>query len=69
MTEEQDKVVELEMRISVIEQAFDDLSDMVNKQWNTIDALKAKLGNLESQIEGKQDRTDGANLEQPPPHY
>lgn len=69
MTREQDKIVELEMRISIMEQSFDDLSEMVNKQWNTIDALKSKLGSLENQIEGKQDRAEGSDLEQRPPHY
>ncbi len=69
MANEQEKVVELEMRMSELEHAFDELSDMVSKQWRTIDALKAKIGSLESQLEGKQDRADGSDEHQRPPHY
>ncbi len=69
MTNQQEKVVELEMRISVIEKSFDDLSDMVSKQWQMIDRLKRKIGSMESQLDGKQDRTDGQGPDAPPPHY
>ncbi|NQW02250.1 MAG: SlyX family protein [Rhodospirillales bacterium] len=69
MTEQAGKVIELEMRISVIEKSFDELSDMVTKQWQMIDQLKLKIGTLENQLEGKQDRSEGTADEPPPPHY
>ena len=69
MSDQNEKVVELEMRISVMEQTFDELSDMVSKQWQTLDRLTSKIKGVENQLEGKQDRSEGTGHEPPPPHY
>lgn len=69
LSDQSEKVVELEMRLSVMEKAFDELSDMVTEQWQTIERLKSKLKVMESQLEGKQDRAEGTGHEPPPPHY
>lgn len=69
MADQNEKVVELEMRISVMEKGFDELSDVVSKQWQMLDRLTSKITVVESQLEGKQDRSDGSGIDQPPPHY
>ena len=69
MTDPSENVVELEMRISVMEKSFDELSDMVTKQWQMMDQMKRKVSALESQLEGKQDRSESGGYEPPPPHY
>ena len=69
MSDQNEKIVELEMRISVMEKAFDDLSDVVSEQWQMLDRIKSKISLMEGQLEGKQDRSDGAGHEPPPPHY
>ena len=68
MTDEDEKVVELQIKISNIEKSLDELSDMMAQQWRIIDGQKQKIASLESQLEGKQDR-EGSNIEPPPPHY
>ena len=69
MTDPSENVVELEMRISVLEKSFDELSDMVTQQWQMMDQMKRKISVLESQLEGKQDRSESSGYEPPPPHY
>lgn len=69
MTDQDEKVIELEIRILNFEKTFDELSEMVTKQWRQIDQLKQKVGFLENQLEGKQDRSEGSGPEAPPPHY
>ena len=69
MADQDEKVVELEMRISNLEKSFDDLSDMVTKQWRLIDGQKQMISALESQLEGKEDRAGTSDQDPPPPHY
>ena len=69
MTDQDEKVVELEMRISNMEKSFDDLSDMVTRQWRLLDSQKQMISTLESQLEGKQDRAASTDQNPPPPHY
>ena len=69
MTDQDEKVVELEMRISNMEKSFDDLSDMVTRQWRLLDSQKQMITALESQLEGKQDRAEATDQDPPPPHY
>ncbi len=47
-----------------------DLSDMVLKQWTTIEALSAKVKRLEQQIEDLADDVGAGPIDEPPPpHY
>jgi SlyX protein len=60
----EDRVTELEMALAHQDQTINDLSDMINRQWNEIERLKRELQRLDSM---KADRPP--DEDQPPPHY
>jgi len=60
----------LEAHIAHQDGEIRDLSDMVLKQWATIEAMSAKVKRLEQQIEElADDVATGPVDEPPPPHY
>ena len=74
---DEDRIVDLEMKLAHIEQQFEDLNAVVLEQSDVIRALKAKLSLAESKIEdlanAKEDGEDLSSIEiaarEKPPHY
>ncbi len=73
MTESQDpqqRLMALESHIAHQDGTIEDLSEMVNKQWTEIEALRRTISHLQDRllrIEG--DLEPGQPDDQPPPHY
>jgi SlyX protein len=64
------RVTELELKLAHQEQALEDLSDMVTRQWQVIDRLEREVRRLSEQLvdlEGAGKTT--APKDAPPPHY
>ncbi len=75
------KFIELEALISHQEQQIQDLSDMVTKQWDEIDLLKARLNKTQAKLKSVEDIANSATKSgdamsvsdfadaEKPPHY
>lgn len=71
MTERKDQatqIIDLESHLAHHERMIQDLSDMVARQWDTINGVLTKLDRLESRLRETQDQGTEAE-EPPPPHY
>ncbi len=67
MTRETDRrLTELETALAYQEETIQELSDVVKRQWDEIDALKREIQRLEAT---KADAEDAEPDDQPPPHY
>ena len=65
------RLVDLEEHFVHAEQAIQDLSDVVRKQWDEIGNLNTRLRQLDdriSELEHRPNTSDGADGERPP-HY
>ncbi len=62
------RLVDLESHLAHNERMIHDLSDMVTRQWDTINDVLRKLERLEALLQANQDQ-DAAAEEPPPPHY
>ncbi|MBT6093356.1 MAG: SlyX family protein [Rhodospirillaceae bacterium] len=64
---------DLEAHIAHQDGAIQDLSDMVLKQWDAINALRTDVKGLEDQLHALEDEVatgpGAAPGEEPPPHY
>ena len=62
------RIAELELRIAEQDKVIADLNEMVVAQWQKLDALERRLGELRDEFEEASNlRSDGP--EPPPPHY
>ena len=71
MTQHKDlavRIIDLESHLAHHESMIQDLSDMVTRQWGTIDGIMRKLDRLEAWLQATQDQDDDEE-EPPPPHY
>jgi len=62
-----DRITELETKISHQEKLLDELNEVVTGQWRDIDILKKKfvlLNEMIQQLDGKSSEADA-----PPPHF
>ena len=69
--EDYTSLVDLESRFVHAEQALQDLSDVIRKQWDEIDSLKRLVRRLDdrtSELEQRPNSHGGAEDEKPP-HY
>lgn len=61
------RLSELEMMVAHQEQTINELSDVVKRQWDEIDALKGEVARLdETKANTSADEDEG---DRPPPHY
>ncbi|WP_025899100.1 SlyX family protein [Sneathiella glossodoripedis] len=69
-TEFDKRLTALELKLMDQDQMITDLSDMVNRQWQEIESLQAKLKTAHSRIVSLEDSlpAPGASAEKPP-HY
>jgi SlyX protein len=67
----EDTVERLELKIAYLERATTELSDVVYAQQREIDALRARLTQLASQMEERLQQQDRPYTleEEKPPHY
>ena len=64
------RVDELEAHVAHQDDAIQDLSDMVLKQWDVIKSLSEKVEGLEAQQQALENEISaGPRDEPPPPHY
>ena len=71
MTQRKDlaaRFADLESHLAHHQRMIQDLSDMVARQWDTIDGVTRKLDRLEAQLQATQDK-EADDEEPPPPHY
>ncbi len=70
MSDKQTTLTDIEMTLSFHDKTLQDLSDMVNAQWNEIEKLKRQLkiaNNKIEELESNIGGDDGANVK--PPHW
>ena len=68
----EERLNEVEIMLVHQEQQIQDLSEVIEKQWKEIDALKAKLRMTEGKIEELELSAQGQGgpaADQKPPHY
>ena len=65
----EDRLNSLELQAMEQDLIVQDLSDMVNKQWDEIERLKAKLSVASERIITLEDNLPTSNATQKPPHY
>jgi SlyX protein len=63
-----DRLNELEIRISHQDKTIADLNDMITAQWKKIEALERQLRRLGEELEA-MDSSEGPAANQKPPHY
>ena len=67
-SDENIRIAELELRIAEQDKVIADLNEMVVAQWQKLDAIERRLGELRDEFdEASALRGDGP--EPPPPHY
>lgn len=64
-----DKVVDLEMRIAFLEDAQQQLSDVIARQEKQIEQLVRRMEDLEEQIRQAVPSLIADAADEPPPHY
>jgi SlyX protein len=66
----QQRIEQLEVKVAFLEEANSQLSDMVYRQQQELEALRARLVDMTSRIEPAQSRMTEYTAEQEkPPHY
>ena len=63
------RLTDLEVKFAEQEQTINDLSDMVNRQWQEIEQLKRKLTRAHDRILTLEDSVPDGSDAQKPPHY
>ena len=64
------RLMALESHIAHQDGTIEDLSEMVNKKWATIEALQRELSQMQARLGRVEDDTGPAQPDhQPPPHY
>lgn len=64
------RITNLELKLMDQEETIHDLSDMVNKQWQELERLKAKLTSAHSRIMSLEEGLPAGGADnQKPPHY
>ncbi len=66
---EEKRLTELELKFTEQEQTISDLSDIVNRQWQEIEALKRKLVSAHDRLLSLEDTLPATPDAEKPPHY
>lgn len=72
MTDKNDRLNELEIKIAHLEQQLSDLNEMVTSQWKQFDRFGNQLNKVDSRIESLENSTAESEpnpLDEKPPHY
>jgi SlyX protein len=69
MTENQNRITELEVIIAHQTQTIDELSAMVAEQWKVIDAMRGKLDTLSERFMAVEENALGRPEITKPPHW
>ena len=70
MTDQDEKVASLEIKLSHQEKQISDLSDMVAEQWKMIERLGGLLSKADARIESLENNAPAPSLlDEKPPHY
>ncbi|MBE7637622.1 hypothetical protein GUA87_12275 [Sneathiella sp. P13V-1] len=65
----EERLVKLEMTIAEQDQTIQDLSDMVNRQWQEIEKLQLKLKQTHSRVVSLEENIPTGGQDEKPPHY
>ena len=63
------RIDDLEVRLTYQESTIETLNEVVTRQQNQIDALRAELESLRGQIKSQGELISPLSEETPPPHY
>ncbi len=74
MATDKERLSKIEQTISYQDQQIQDLSDMVNQQWQAIDQLKKHLSQTKERLENLENPSgdlpaSGSMSHEKPPHY
>lgn len=70
MTDHDEKIAALEIKLSHQEKQINDLSDMVTEQWKLIEKLGGLLTKADARIESLENNNPVPSLmDEKPPHY
>ena len=70
MTDHDEKIAALEIKLSHQEKQISDLSDMVTEQWKLIEKLGGLLSKADARIESLENNAPAPSLlDEKPPHY
>ena len=64
-----ESITELEIELAHQSRQIEDLSDMVQRQWDEIDMLKKKLGRADARIADLEEYMPEPKANEKPPHY
>lgn len=67
-TDKDDRLNDLEIQLSYLQETIDSLNDTVTKQWDVIEKLRRQISRLEGRLVEMSDWQSGSD-EPPPPHY
>ncbi|MBT3764929.1 MAG: SlyX family protein [Rhodospirillaceae bacterium] len=71
MNDADERIADLESHIAHQEATIRDLSDIVTKQWETVDELVAKVERLKDRLLALEEEVKSSPVKDdvPPPHY
>ena len=65
-----DRITEIEVKLAHVEQAFNELSDVLYRQQQQVDRLELSLEALRQQLQSNEDgASTGLPENEKPPHY
>jgi SlyX protein len=64
-----ERVTELEVKISFQQETIDSLNETVTRQWDQIEQLKRAIERFEGRLVEMSDMAGTEGNEPPPPHY
>lgn len=65
----EERLTKLEITVSEQEAAIQDLSDVVNQQWQEIEKLQSKLKVTHSRLVSLEENMPSSSQVEKPPHY
>jgi len=65
----ENRIADLEVRLTYQESTLDELNEVIVKQQSQIDVLLIQVEYLRSQLEGQSDQPVEGSDDAPPPHY
>ncbi len=65
----EERFTNLELKLMDQEQMIQDMSDMLNSQWQEIEKLRAKLTSTQQRLFSLEENRPGENNAEKPPHY
>ena len=70
MSDTENKIIEIETKLSFAEQSIDELNDVIIGQQKAIDKLTLQIQQLNSKVEEESQHWQASNpIDETPPHY